>query len=210
MENLLPFLIIGGVIVLVIVLIYWNWLQEKKRREALQALAGELGFEFFPQGDRDLQASLSSFHLLQQGHSKRLYNLMRGSANDLEVQIFDYTYVTGGGKNSHTWHQTVICFELPQDCLPHFSLRPESVWHKIGSWFGYQDINFESHPTFSNKYLLRGSDEDAIRTLFTDDVLEWFEETNNLSGEGSGDQLLVYRQAHRPSPAATRKQMETG
>src|SRR5262249_50051109 len=109
MEDLgpiLPFLFIAGVIALVGVLIYLNWLAEKKRREALQKVADELGFEFLPQGDSVLFTSLGQYHLFQQGHSKRLYNLMRGASNDLEVLIFDYTYVTGGGKHSHTWNQS--------------------------------------------------------------------------------------------------------
>jgi hypothetical protein len=46
--------------------------------------------------------------------------------------------------------------------MPHFALRPEKAWHKIGSWFGHQDIDFDSHPRFSSTYLLRGGDESAI------------------------------------------------
>jgi hypothetical protein len=118
--------------------------------------------------------------------------------------------VTGGGKSSHTWAQTVVCFQLARDVLPHFELRPESVFHRIGAWFGYQDINFESHPKFSQKYLLRGGDEQAVRDLFTDDILEWFEGTNGVSVEGRGDRLLFYRQANRADPELIRRLLQEG
>jgi hypothetical protein len=209
-DFLFPCVIFIGIAVVVGGLIYWNYLQEKKRREALEKVAGELGFEFSPNVDAVLIAELGTFHLFQQGHSRRLYNLMRGEANGLEVLVFDYTYVTGGGKSSQTWNQTVVCFHLGQDILPHFQMRPESVWDRIGQWFGYQDINFDSHPVFSTKYLLRGADEDAVRELFTDHVLGWYELTSGLSTEGRADRLLFYRQAARTEPDMIRKLLEEG
>ncbi len=208
--SLCPFAFVVGILALVGIAIYWNYVMEKKRREALQKTADELGFEFYPQGDVTLLGRLGRFYLFQQGHSKRLYNLLRGEANDLEVLVFDYTYVTGSGKSSHTWSQTVVCFQLADDVLPHFEMRPESVWHRIGQLFGYQDINFESHPVFSKKYLLRGSDEEAVRELFTDEVLSWFEDTEGMSVEGRGDRLLFYRQAKRADPELIRRLLEEG
>ncbi|MEC9473853.1 MAG: hypothetical protein VX584_04130, partial [Actinomycetota bacterium] len=59
--------------------------------------------------------------------------------------------------------------------LPTFVIRPENLFHKIGSTFGYQDIDFDAHPTFSKRYLLRGPDEEAIRNTFTDEFLSSYE-----------------------------------
>jgi hypothetical protein len=76
-------------------------------------------------------------------------------------------------------------------------MRPEHFFHRIGSVLGYQDIDFESHPTaaeFSKKYLLRGKDEQTIRALFTDTVLTFFAaHPDKVLLEGSGDQLILYR-----------------
>ena len=93
--------------------------------------------------------------------------------------------------------QTVICFRSPQLSLPDFSMRPEHFFHKIGSVLGYQDIDFESHPTaaeFSKKYLLRGKDEQKIRALFTDTALTFFAaHPDKVCVEGSDDQLIWYQ-----------------
>jgi hypothetical protein len=208
-DALIPFLIIGGVLALVAVLAYVNYLTEKKRTEALKRVAEELGFDFFPK-DQGMLGGLQSFHLFSQGHTKRLTNLMRGEAGGLAVEIFDYRYTVGGGKSSQTFKQTVICFRLDGPDLPAFSLRPENIFHRIGAWFGYQDINFDDYPEFSNRYLLRGPDEKAIRELFTDRVLAFFEGRAGLSTEGGGDRLLFYRHNKRVEPERVRSLLEDG
>ena len=48
---MVPLLVIAGII-LVGVVAYYSWLAEKKRREAMAALAAELGLSFAPARDR--------------------------------------------------------------------------------------------------------------------------------------------------------------
>ena len=83
-------------------------------------------------------------------------------------------------------------------------MRPEKWHHKLRSKLGYQDIDFESHPTaveFSKKYLLRGKDEQKIRALFTDTVLTFFAgHPDRVCVEGSDDQLILYRSGIRIEP----------
>jgi hypothetical protein len=209
MDPVVILAIVGG-IAFVALIIFFIWWMEKKRTEALRQIATDLEFDFFPRGDAGLLRELSPFHLFAQGHSRRLYNLMRGQANKLEVDIFDFNYTIGAGQHQHTHSQTVVCFHLPDNSLPQFSMRPESIWHKIGTWFGYQDINFETHPTFSRKYLLRGREEDAIRDLFGPEVLDYFEGTNGVSLEGGGDLLVYYRTGKRTDPRQVRSLLEDG
>ena len=42
LESIFPFLIFGGVVLLVVFLLYLSWLQEKKRREAMLVVAGSI------------------------------------------------------------------------------------------------------------------------------------------------------------------------
>ncbi len=209
-EYLIPIAIVGGILLIIGVALYIGYLMEKKRTEALGKAAEELGFDFLPKGDGRFLSELGGFHLFSQGHSRYLYNLMRGEANGMEVSIFDYRYTIGAGKHQHTYNQTVVCFVVPDADLPQFSLRPENIWHKIGQLFGYQDINFDSHPVFSRNYLLRGADEAGIRDLFTDDVLEFYEKRTGLSTEGTDDLLLFYRHAKRVEPNNVHGFLEDG
>jgi hypothetical protein len=203
-----PLLIVGGVVTVMAAIGYLAYRFEQKRVEALRQVAAELKFDFFPHGDSRFQRELDGFHLFDQGRARTIRNLMRGTTADLDVAVFDYSYLTGSGKHRHTWRQTVACFRFDRGRLPSFSLRPESVFHKVGAWLGYQDFDFASHPTFSKKYLLRGRDEEAVRRLFPDAVLEFFEERRGLCVEGAGGRLLMYRHAVRVDPAAVRSFLE--
>lgn len=189
---------------------WYAYVAEKKRTEAFKQVAHELGFEFDAAGDSAFLQSLHGLHLVSQGHSQKLWNLLRGKSHDLEVAIFDYSYVTGSGKQRRTWRQSVIGFRFEGRELPNFSLRPENVWHRMGTWLGQQDIDFDSHPTFSRSYLLRGSDEPAIRELFAPAVLDFYEEKTGLSTEGAGHTLLYYRHAKKIGPDDVRSFMEDG
>ncbi len=178
---------IGGVI-------FWSSVvQTKKRREGMRALAARLKFDFFEEANSAMTGSVGGFHLFKQGHSKKIRNVLSGTANDIDVRIFDYKYTTGSGKNQSTHKQSIVLFESQYLQLPLFELRPENVFHKIGTAFGYQDIDFDSHSGFSKHYLLRGDDEAAIRDLFSREVLDNYEHTRGLSTEGGKTRLVFYR-----------------
>jgi hypothetical protein len=180
--------------------LYVSYLFDKKRTEAIQLVANEMGLAFEPKGDNTLLAGLSGFELFKHGHSKRLKNLIRGATRQTEIALFDYRYTTGGGRHQQIWRQTVVLFRLNQASLPTFTLRPESVWDKLGAVLGFKDINFETHPDFSKRYVLKGQDEAAIRRVFNVRVLAFYEAEPNICTEGAGDQLLVYRRAKQIKP----------
>jgi hypothetical protein len=208
--NYTPFLIIGGILVVAAVIGYFGHRAEVKRTEALRQTADDMGFEFQPHPGIGVLARYPGFNLFSQGRSQNVWNLLRGRAGGLEVAVFDYSYVTGSGKNRRSWKQTVLAFEIDGARLPAFSLRPESVFHKIGQWFGYHDIDFSSHPRFSSNYLLRAEDEDAVRELFHDGVLEYFEQATGVCTEAGGDRLIYYRSMQRIRPDEVRAFLEQG
>lgn len=181
-------------------LFFFQHRYEKARREALHDAAQRLVLNFLPEGDADVLARLGSFSLGNHGRSQRLTNLMRGTHGDLEVTIFDYRYVTGSGKHSTTHRQTALVLAGERTALATFSLRPENFFHKIGAWFGGQDIDFESRPDFSSQYVLQGPDESAVRRLFQGPILDFFEARPGFSVECDGSRLLVYRHNRRADP----------
>ena len=199
-EQYLVIGTIAGAVILIGGILAFFIFKDRKRTEALGFTAEEMGFAFSPKVDRMFLSAMPEFHLFSRGRSKRVSNLMEGTFGGANALVFDYRFTTGGGKNSHTYRQTVICFELQNTLLPSFSLRPEGVLHKIGSRLGYQDIDFENYPEFSASYLLRGSDEEAVRNVFTESILAFYEMSSRLCTEGNGDRMLFYRQSKRVRP----------
>lgn len=209
-EFVFPVAVLGVFVLVAAVAWYLHHHWEKKRTEAMKQFADEMSFDFIGAPNSGMFGEVGGLHLFEQGHSKRFGNLMRGEANGMEVRLFDYWYTTGSGKHRHTHVQTVLCFLLPGEPLPAFSMRPQNFFHTIGMWFGYQDINFESHPKFSGYYLLRGGDESAVRMLFTTTALDHFEAVKGVCVEGGGEVLVYYRAAKRLDPKNLRSLMEEG
>jgi hypothetical protein len=191
--------IIPGIILLVIVILIIAWHCEKKRSEALAAVAKALNFSFALKGDASLLSRHQHFNLFSKGYSKKTKNVMVGKSGNLDITIMDYRYTVGGGKNSNTYSQTVIAVRSDLD-LPSFNLGPEYLFHKIGSVFGYQDIDFNSHPDFSRQYLLRGPDEGAIREFFNAEMFEFFEQHEAVSVEAMGNEFISYTKDKKLAP----------
>src|SRR5215472_9261549 len=73
-----------------------------KRANGFQRAASGLGFHFLPNGDGLTLEQLAHFQLFSQGTSRKIRNLMQGTANKLEVKVFDYQYALGSGESLET------------------------------------------------------------------------------------------------------------
>ncbi len=144
-----------------------------------------------------LGLGLDQFHLTTLGRAPLLTNLQCRKEEGTNVVSFDYQQVIGEGKARHTTRETVVCLRRPGTRLPEFAIRPSGVGWLNRDLFevftGPTDINFESHPQFSNHYLLRGDNEETIRRLFNTSVLDFFEQQEGLIVECCGNKLLIYR-----------------
>ena len=212
-----PVHVIAGIVAVIAAGIVVAVVLERKRTEAMKGVAEGMGFTFYPKGDDSIRSRLPDFLFFSQGHSRRVRNMMHGVANEIECAIFEYEYSTGSCRSSalgrchgHTWRQTVISFWSRKLNLPSFSLRPEHIFHKIGGLLGYQDIDFDGRPGFSSAYLLRAADEEAVRRVFTERVLSFYEAQKGLNTEGDGDCLIHYRASKRVKPEGIRAFMEEG
>jgi hypothetical protein len=175
-------------------------MRQRQRMEAFQRIASELGLGFTPDAGESYVADLDHFELCSKGRAKKVSNLLQGTSHGRSLAIFDYRYTTGSGKHAHTWHTTVLHIQFDGPPLPHFALRAENIWDKITSKFGGHDIDFETHPAFSGKYLLRGDNDADIRAVFTPTILEYFEAHAGLNVEAWGQTLLFYRLGKRVKP----------
>lgn len=181
------------VVLLAVVFVVLNYFS-KKRVQALQKAALQMGFTFDRNGQPFFKELDTNLHLLRLGRGKKLYNLMRGPQG---VAIFDYQYMRGGfvDNTRRASTQTVAAFPFSASALPAFSLGPEHLWQKVASALGYQVIRFDSHPGFAKRFALRGPDETAVRQLFTPPLVEYCQswpEQPVWCLEGAGRWLLLY------------------
>jgi hypothetical protein len=175
----------------------------KKRTEALLRAATQMGFSFQREGDALLAELSENLHLLTLGSFRKLNNVMLGSSEAGATALFEYNYTEGGGQQQKAHHQTVAAFRFPARALPDFYLGAEHWWHKAGKAFGYKIIEFDSHPEFGKRYLLRGENEEAVRQFFCPPLLDYFEslpEKPIWSIEAAAPWLIVYLPAKLAKP----------
>lgn len=186
------FCVIGSIAFLIT-----RWYRGKKRAAAFKNVANEMGFEFEHKGKDHISDIANRFRLFDIGSYRRVRNLLHGELSDLRIRIFDYSYTKSSGKRSRTYRQSVVAFDMPARNLTKFSLRPETLFHKLGSVIGFKDINFQDHPEFSKRFHLTGKDEQAIRELFTIDLIHFLEARGKLAVEADGQSMIVYKSGSR-------------
>ncbi len=202
----LVFLAVTGLIVGIVLL---SQHFDKKRTEALQAVAAELGMQFSGKADANLLSKLQVFTLFNQGHSRKMKNVMTAETEAVRLSLFDYRYTTGGGKNAHTHSLSVVAMEFATLHLPNFTIRPEGFLDAIGSALGLQDIDFVEDPTFSKAFVLKGSDEAGIRSFFNAELRNALTEHRGCHMESAAN-MFIFRQGGQKTPAQMRGLMEAG
>ena len=207
--DFLPIVVIVGIAVFVVGALVAGHMMEKQRRDAFAQAADSLGLSFSAEGSSTFFSHMEHFPLFDKGHSKKLRNLIQAETEEVRISIFDYKYTTGSGKNQSTHHQTVVSLESQLFNIPTFKMRPEGMFDKVGSALGFQDIDFDTHPDFSNQFVLQGPDEDRIRKFFDGKLLTFFEGMRGLCVETkSHGALIFYRNRKRTKPEEIRTKLE--
>jgi len=190
----------AGVIFFVVLLVLIIWASthfSKKRRNALKALAPSLGLNFGADKLRVDQPELvatSYFAHFQSGHLRSFENLLSGNRDGITIRIFDYSFTSGYGEARTTTLSTVALLNSETLALPcTVDIYPESVFSKLGAALGGQDVDLPEHPEFSRRFILKGSNAEAVRQLIDPSTAAFFESHLGLSVSGNSDHLLVFR-----------------
>ncbi len=192
-EQLIPLLFISLVLLVIVYGMIHSHIAAKKRRAATEEVAHELGLTWYESGTLDQITNHSGFNLFNQGRARKVNNVIEGVTDEVRICIFDYQFTTGSGKNQRTVKQTVASLSSDQLSCPEFSMRPEGIFDRVGGLLGFQDIDFDSHPEFSKRFVLKGPNEERIRVFFQPPVLEFFELQPGISVEGIANSICFYR-----------------
>lgn len=193
-----PLALVFSVMAAVVALaFYFNW----KRRKDLEQLAASMGLPFRADGPDLEELGRTGLEIFGYGHSRKASNLIEVRLGHRLIQVFDYRYRTGGGKNSSTHNFTLALISGAGE-VPFFDLKPENILHKLGEMIGFRDIDLPAFPEFSAKYRLTGPEETAVHMFFTPRRAAWFELHPGLRAQGApGRLLLIKAGAILPVPA---------
>ncbi|MBL8813721.1 MAG: hypothetical protein JNM43_26375 [Planctomycetaceae bacterium] len=163
-TMVLTILGIASVIAVIIVLaIYF----ERRRTAQMVEYGTALGFTVQQVMPGELDGFSGSTQVMNTGRGRKAHNILRREVAPLDVVLCDYRYIVGSGKHSRTIHQTLAIFRSPRLQTPDFVISPEGFFSRVGAMLGWQDIDFDDSPEFSRKFVLKGSNEEAIRGFLT-------------------------------------------
>ena len=170
----------------------------KKYADAMRKVAESLNFTYEKSWDMSSLNNYIGFDFYKNKKDLQfIKHIMSGSRNCVDITIFEFTHrkrrISSDESNHINQTQTVFVFKADGMDLPHFEMNPKGIFNKIGVIFGKQDITFQAHPLFSNKYVLRGDDEKLIRQVFDESVLSFFEKHTGLTVEGKNNTLIIYK-----------------
>ena len=167
-----------------------------QRQLRLQDLAKENNYQFNSRVVWDT-AYLKTFKFFEIRPIERKYNCLRGVFNESGAswEIADVTFNEGQAFTAETFNTTLMVITLSKT-IPNFTMEKEDVldiiFDKVIPFKGYKDIDFEMYPAFSKKFLLLGSNEDEIRSIFTEKIIRFFEKNQTYHIESNGEALLLF------------------
>jgi hypothetical protein len=140
---------------------------DEKRRKAIKDYCFKHGLRYSEVAGEIPSVAYHFSLLAEKGHTNKWQTEMAGERGDFSFTIFEHYYVTGYGKNRHTYIDTICVVSKPGVNMPQFFIRDEHmIIDSLGKLFGGQDINFTEDPTFSKEFVLQGMIEHDIRKFF--------------------------------------------
>ena len=175
--------------------IYISISRQLKRQKELQVMADSLGFSYNDEQTEKVRELLESSSMLG---NEMFFNVLGGTFNGTYFAIGDFNITVGSDSRKRKQYQTYVVIHSGKLTSPNFCLQPESALFRMAEGLlnrltGSVDIDFPTHPDFSDNYFLKGSNEDAVREFFTPRVLEYFQAHHGLSVEVFNGTLVFFR-----------------
>ena len=175
--------------------IYISISRQLKRQKELQVMADSLGFSYNDEQTEKVRELLESSSMLG---NEMFFNVLGGTFNGTYFAIGDFNITVGSDSRKRKQYQTYVVIHSGKLTSPNFCLQPECALFRMAEGLlnrltGSVDIDFPTHPDFSDNYFLKGSNEDAVREFFTPRVLEYFQAHHGLSVEVFNGTLVFFR-----------------
>jgi hypothetical protein len=173
----MKFILIILIGVVAIAFAIYAYYTAKERREAMAKVATQLGLDYEPKDLWGKDAIYSSISLFNKGDSHKAYNIISGNKEETYVDIFDYQYSTGSGKN-RTTHSVSACILKISQQFKTLYIRPENFLDKIAGAIGFDDIDFESKE-FSSRFYVKSNDKKFAYDIIHPQMMEFLMKLNH-------------------------------
>jgi MFS superfamily sulfate permease-like transporter len=157
------------------------------RQKDLGEFAKQKGWEYLSVIDSNPKG-LNGFLFFDSKTVNYSLNSLRDQNN--KFSVFDLYYSEGAFITKEDLKSTFVLFKSPVE-LPVFVLDKENFKTAFYQLAGFNDINFDEHPDFSKRFHLSGNDNQAIRKLFSSEIIYFFESHPFFHIESNGKKILI-------------------
>ncbi len=177
-------------------LILPNYQKASPRQQRIKKIAANNGWMYTQEEQVD-SIELLEFDFFRSRPIEYKMNVIGGEfeGSNVDWEISDITFDEGAMLSKEVYKTTVQLVHLNRE-IPRFVLEQEGIFDKIFDRvlsINSQDIDFVSHPIFSKKLKLTGEDEQAVRGLFTSDLIEFLESEEIYHIECNGNALIIFK-----------------
>ena len=182
----------------------------QQRRQAMAQLARELGWRFRPNDDDSIPQDYPKLGLFDHGRRRYAYNTLNGSIDvsgrSYDVQMGDYRYTQGSGKNQHTYRVSYLVATVPFPLVPDLNIHREGLFDKLTQAIGFADIDFES-AEFSRTYSVKSPDRRFAYALIHPRMIEYFLQVQAPAIRIHNRHVLLHEGLSRWDPDGFRRQL---
>ena len=159
-----------------------------KRQKNLELIADDFELTYKPLKSRKVEF-LENFIYFKTKKIEHIFNQL--SAKKDPCRLFDITFSEGEFIAKEVVRSTML-FIKTSKTLPAFTLDREGLLERLYVLAGYKDIDIKNHADFSKRFYLRGENENAIRSLFNDELVRFFESNAYYHIESSKSGVLIF------------------
>ena len=120
-------------------------------------------------------------------------NLLAQYSDFGKVESSDITLREGAMQDQQETHITILHISEIDIAIPDFALEPEGLWSKLFEGVAGKDLDFVEHPIFSKKYYLRGENEAVVREFFTEPIIAFLENREEMHIECHKHRMIFYK-----------------
>lgn len=181
--------------------VYLSWYLKKKRREALAAMASQLGLQY--SSDDTIGCLGFPFRLLTKGDGRGTENVMWGTWQGIPMTEFDYWYydesTDSEGRTSKSYYRfSCAVTEIVAACSP-LTIDRENLLTRLADHMGMHDIEFELE-AFNKVFNVKSHDRKFANDMIDARMMQWLIDVDGaFEFELSAKWVMAFSKKRAPS-----------
>lgn len=119
-------------------------------------------------------------------------NKFRKKYEEAYIEFSDIFLSRGIRMSEQSFKMSIVLISNLNVDIPEFTLEKEGLFDRFYQTIGYDDIDFDEFPEFSESFFLTGPSEEKIRQFFKPELIELLNKHKEFNVETYNNQILIF------------------